>query len=75
MTIGKSYFEGGMTNYAPKWKTAEIYKRKSAGWLQAEKKRNDCGAPPTQGEYYSGLNPPILSTDNKVTGATKKYVA
>ena len=70
MNIGKSNFEKGMTTYAQKWKRAEIYKSKSAGGLQAEKKRNDCGAPPTQGEYYSGLNPPILSTDNKVTGAT-----
>ena len=30
----------------------------------------NCGAPPPQGEYWSGLNPPILSTNNKVTGAT-----
>ena len=59
-----------MTTYAQKWKRAEIYKRKSAGGLQAEKKKNDCGAPPPQGECWSGLNPPILSTNNKVTGAT-----
>ena len=31
MNIGKSYFEGGMTTYAQKCKTAEICKRKSAG--------------------------------------------
>ena len=31
MTMGKSYFERGMTTYAPKWNTAEIYKHKSAG--------------------------------------------
>ena len=46
MTIGKSYFEGGMTTYAQKWKTAEIYKRKSAGGLHTENKHQDCGAPP-----------------------------
>ena len=33
-------------------------------------KKHDCGAPTSQGEYWSGLNSPILSTDNKVTGAT-----
>ena len=33
MIIGKSDFEGGITNYAQKWKTAEIYKLKSAGGL------------------------------------------
>ena len=30
-TSGKSDFEGVMTNYAQKWKTAEIFKCKSAG--------------------------------------------
>ena len=38
MTIGKSNLERGMTNYAQKWKIAEIYKRKSAGGLQGENK-------------------------------------
>ena len=38
MTIGKYNFERGMTTYAKKWKRAEIYKRKSAGGLQAENK-------------------------------------
>ena len=33
-TIGKSDFEIEMTNYAQKWKRAEIYKRKSAGGLK-----------------------------------------
>ena len=70
MTIGKSYFERGMTTYAPKWKTAEIYKRKSSGGMYVENKHHDCGAPPLQGECWSGLNPSILSTNNKVTGAT-----
>ena len=51
MTIGKSDFEGGMTIYAQKWKTAEIYKRKSAGGLHAEMKHQGCGAPPPQGKY------------------------
>ena len=70
MTIGKSYFEGGMTTYAQKRKTAEICKRKSAGGLHAENKNQDYGDPTPQGECWSGLNPPILSTNNKVTGAT-----
>ena len=46
MAIGKSDFEGGMTTYAQKWKTAEIYTRKLAGGLHTEKKHQDCGAPP-----------------------------
>ena len=46
MNIGKSDFEGGMTTYAQKWKTAEIYKRKSAEGLHAEKKHQYCGALP-----------------------------
>ena len=59
-----------MTTYAQKWKIAETYKRKSAGGLQAKKKKHDYGTTPPQGEYWSGLNPPILSTNNKVSGAT-----
>ena len=70
MNIGKSYFERGMTKYAPKWKTAEIYKRKSAEGLHTEKKHHDCGTPPPQSECWIGLNTPILSKYNKVTGAT-----
>ena len=38
MNIGKSSFKKGMTTYEQKWKRAEIYKRKSAGGLQAKKK-------------------------------------
>ena len=70
MTIGKSYFEEGMTTYAQKWKRAEIYNGKSAGGLNSEEKHQDCGAPRPQNECWSGLNPPISSTNNKVTGAT-----
>ena len=70
MNIWKSDFERGMNTYAQKWKTAEIYKRNSAGGLHAENKHHDCGAPPTQGECLSGLNPQILSTNNKVIRAT-----
>ena len=70
MPIGKSDFEKGMATYAQKWKTDEIYKRKSAEGLQAEKKHHYCGAPQPQGKFWSGINPPILSTNNKVTGAT-----
>ena len=63
-----------MNIYAKKCKRAEIYKRKSAGGLQA-KRKYDCGAPPPQREYWSGLNPPILSTNNKVTGATTNMLS
>ena len=38
--------------------------------LQTKTKKHDCGAPPPQGEYWSGLSPSILSTNNKVTGVT-----
>ena len=50
IAIGKSYFEGGMTNYAQKWETAEIFKRKSSQGLHTEKKHQNCGAPPPQGD-------------------------
>ena len=70
MTIGKSDFEVGMTNYAQKWKTSEIYQRKSAGGMHAEKNHQDCGTPPPRIGCWSDLYPPILSTNNKVTGAT-----
>ena len=70
MTIGKSDFKGGMITYAQKWKTAEIHKRKSGGGVAHRKEASGFFCPPTQGERWSGLNPPILSTNNKVTGAT-----
>ena len=60
MAIGKLDFEGGMATYAQKWKISDVYKLKSAGRLHAEKKQQDCGAPPPPGECWSGLNPPIL---------------
>ena len=69
MTIGKSQFEGGVATCAHKWKTADICKHKQAGRLHAKNKQQDCGDPPTSGECWSSLNPPILSTHNKVTGA------
>ena len=70
MTIGNSDFEGGVATCAQKWKTSDICKQNSSGRLHTEKKQQACGAPPPPGECWSGLNPPILSTDNKVTGAT-----
>ena len=70
MTIGKSSLKKGMTTYAQKWKRSETYKRKSAGGLQEKKKNRYYGTTQPQREYWSGLNPPILSTNNKVTGAT-----
>ena len=35
-----------------------------------QKRKHDCGTPPPQGEYWSGINPPILSKNNKVKGVT-----
>ena len=40
------------------------------GGCKQKRKKHDCGSPPNQGKYWSGLNPPILSTNNKLTGAT-----
>ena len=70
MNIGKSDFERRMTTHAQKWKSDEIYKRKYAGGLHAKNNHHNCGALPPQGEFWTGINPPILSTNNKVTGAT-----
>ena len=44
------------------------------GGCKKKKEKHDCGTPPPQGEYWSGLNPPILSTNNKVTGATSNIL-
>ena len=57
MTIGKSNFEVGVATCAQKWKTSDICKSKSAGRLYVENKQQDCGALPTPGECWSGLNP------------------
>ena len=70
MDIGKSDFEVRMATCAQKLKTDKICKRKSVGMFHAENKHQDCGSPPAPGECWSGINPPILETDNKVTGAT-----
>ena len=70
MTIGKSYFEGGVATCAQKWKTDDICKCNPEGRLHAEKKQQDFGSPPPPGECWSGLNPPMLSTDNNVMDAT-----
>ena len=40
------------------------------GGFTQKKKHQDCGAPPLQGECWSGINTPILPTNNKVTGET-----
>ena len=59
-----------MATSAQKWNTYEICKLKSAGRLYAKKKQNYCGVPPPPSGCWSGLDPPILSTDNKLTGTT-----
>ena len=47
------------------------YTRKSQqGGCKQKIKKYDCGTLPPQGEYWSGLNPPILPTNNNVKGAT-----
>ena len=71
ISIGKTdYEEGVVATYAQQWKKADICKCKPKGRLYAEKKQQDCGAPPPPRKCWSGLNPSMLSTDNKVTGAT-----
>ena len=59
-----------MITCAHQWKTADIRKRNRAGRLHVEKKHQDCGDPPPPGECWGGINPPMLSIYNKVTGAT-----
>ena len=74
MNIGKYDFEGGVATCAQKLKTADIRKRKPEGRLHAEKKQQDCGAPPPPGECWSGLNTPTLSAGNRVKGATNNML-
>ena len=59
-----------MTTCAQQWETADIRKRKPAGRLNEENNQQDCGAPSPPGEDWISLNPPMLSTDKNVTGAT-----
>ena len=69
--IGKTDFEGeGLDTCAQQWKTANIHKRKTSGMFHAENNQKGCGAPPPLGEDWIGLNPPILSKNEKVTGET-----
>ena len=75
MTIGKSSLKYGMTTYAKKWRRAETQNHKSAVGLQAKNKKHDYGTTPPQGKYWSGLNPPILSTNNKVTRETTNMLS
>ena len=70
-TIGKTEFEGeGVATCAHQWNTDNICTHNTAGMLHAENNPRDCGAPPPLGEDWSGLNPTMLSTNKKVTGAT-----
>ena len=59
-----------MTNNAKNGRQLKYTSASQQGGLNAKKKHHDCGAPPPQGECWSGLNLPILSTNNKVTVAT-----
>ena len=71
ITIGKTdYDEVGGSTCSQQWKISDIRKRKQSGRLHTENKQQYCGAPPPPGEFWSGLNPPMLSTYNKVTGTT-----
>ena len=71
MTVGKTdYDKGGVATYAHKWKTSDIRKCKPSGRLHGENNQQDCVTPPPLGGCCSSLNPPIISTYNKVTGAT-----
>ena len=64
------YEELGVVTCAQQWKTANIRKCNPAGRFHIENKQQYCSAPPPPGKCWSGLNPQILSTDNKVTGAS-----
>ena len=69
--IGKTDFEGGrIATCAHKRKTPNILKCKISGMLHAENNHQDYGATPTLDEDWSGMNPPMLSTNKKLTGAT-----
>ena len=71
--------ERGVATCENQFKTADIGKRNPAWMMHAEKNFQDCEAPPlpcgdctpsTPGGDLSGLNPPVLSTDKNMTGAT-----
>ena len=74
MNTGKSQFEGEVDTCTQKWKTADIYNRKSEGMLHTEKNQKGFGASSPPGECSIGINPPILSTNNKVTDATNNML-
>ena len=59
---------------AHQWKKDHIRNRNPAGRLHVKKNQQDCGASPPPDECWSGLNPPILSANNKVTGATTDVI-
>ena len=67
-------FIGGVATCAQKLKTADIPNRNPEGRLHAEKKQQDCGAPPPPGECWSGINTPMLSAGNRVKGATNNML-
>ena len=67
--LGRNNFRGGGT-YVQEWKTSDMRKCKPAGRLHAENIRQYCGTPLLPGEDWSGMNPPLLSTNKKVKGPT-----
>ena len=63
---GKTDVEGeGDATCAHRWRTANICEHKTAGKLYVEINHHDCGSPPLLGEDWSGLKPPMLSTEKR----------
>ena len=71
-TIGKilGFEERGVATCAQQQKTSNTRKRNTSWVMYADKNLQDCGDPPPPDGYLSSMNPPVLSTDKKVTGAT-----
>ena len=70
-TIRKTGFEDrGVAPCSQQCKTYDIGKSKIAWMMNAENDVQDCGDPPPPGGDWSDLNPPVLSSDSKGTGAT-----
>ena len=68
--VKTDFEERGVATCSQQWKTPNIRKRKPAGRFHADNNQKECGPPPLAGKYWSNLNPPVLSTDKKLTSAT-----
>ena len=70
-TIGKPGFEDmGDSICAQLWNTADIDKLNPEWMMHAENNLQGSGALPTSGGDWSGLNPPVMSSDKNLIGTT-----